>query len=192
MDSKTNSKIEIEYSQEDFDKLYKYFKSVLAINKTLSSAFMGITLTAFIFLLSLGYPDILEEELIIGAISIKIVPASLSILVLSFFFFLTATFLYHYCELKLHSFYLYWGSKLTLSDRYEKSEKLYDRYYNFAFIFLFSGVVFLIAAIIFIFLKFSMGGIFIAIIMLIYIVIVIGMIYLYLRIKKYFLKKKKG
>lgn len=187
-----NSKKEKEHSQKDFDELYKYLKSVLNINKTLSSVFMGLTLTAFIFLLSLGYPDILDVVLIIGGISIKVVSSSLSILVLSFFLFLTTTILYHYCELKLHSFYLYWGSELTLSDRYEKSEKLYNVYYKKANFFLFFGVVCLIYAVIFIFLTFSAGGIFITIIILIYLGITISTIYLILRIIKVFTKKKKS
>ena len=186
-----NSKKEDEHSKKDFEELYRYLKSVLNINKVLASAFMGITLTAFIFLISLGYPDILGITLIIGGNSVKVVSLSLSILVLSFFFFLTSTLLFHFSELKLYSFYLYWDSKLTLSDRYEKSEKLYNVNYNFINIILFSGVVFLIAAVIFIFLNFSAGGIFMTISMLIFIGALIITIYLSIRIKQRMNKKKK-
>jgi hypothetical protein len=178
MDSNLNSKEEKEPSKEDFEKLYKYFKSVLKKNKTLSIAFMGITLTAFIFLLSLGYPDVLDDVLIIGGITIKVVSSSLSILVLSFFLFLLTTFLYHYCELRLDKLYLYWKPKHNLSIRYEKSEQLYDGYYKFAYFLLFSGVAFLITAVTFIFLNFSAGGIIIALISLPYFVILIVVKYL--------------
>ncbi len=188
MDSKINSKIE----DKDFDDLFKYLKSVLNINKTLSSAFMGITLTAFVFLISLGYPEIFEEVLIIGGISIKVVPLSLSILVMSFFSFLASTIIYHYCELNLLSLYLYWDPEFTLSNRYEKSEKLYNVYCNIANVSLFYGVVSLIAAVIFIFLYFSAPGIVLVIMLFIISVIIIGPMYLFLRIKRHFTKKKKG
>ena len=150
IDSNLNSKKEKVPSEEDFEKLYKYFKSVLKKNTTLSIAFMGITLTAFIFLISLGYPEIIDIEEIILGISIKVVSLSLSILVLSFFLFLIATFLYHYCELRLDKLHLYWKPKHKLSLRYEKSEALYDGYYKFAYFLLFSGVIFLITAVTFI------------------------------------------
>ena len=192
VDSKGNSKKVIEHSQKDFEKLFEYLKNVLNINKTLSSAFMGITLTAFIFLISLGYPDILGITLIIGGNSVKVVSLSLSILVLSFFFFLTSTLLFHFSELKLYSFYLYWDSKLTLSDRYEKSEKLYNVNYFYAKLFLIYGVVVLVIAVIFIFLTFSVIGIIISIIILIIIGSVIASIILYPIIKKIFTKKKKS
>ena len=178
------------HSQKDFDELFEYLKSVLNINKTLSSVFMGLTLTAFIFLISLGYPDILDLELIIGDLSIKSVSSSLSLLVLSFFFFLISTFLFHYSELNLYRFYLYWDSELTLSDRYEKSEKLYNVNYYFAKTFLIYGVVVLIIAVIFIFTIFSVGGIFMSIIIFIFLGIVIASIFLILGIKKVFTKKK--
>lgn len=189
MDSKINSKIEDKDFQKDFDELFKYLKSVLNINKTLSSVFMGITLTAFVFLISLGYPDMFEEVLTIGVISIKVVPLSLSILVLSFFMFLTSTIIYNNCELKLLSLYSDWEPEFTLSIRYEKSEKIYNVYYIFANIILFYGVVSLIAAVIFIFLHFSAGGIILAIIVFIALGIVIGTMYLYPRIKRHFHKK---
>lgn len=192
MDSKINSKIEDKDLQKDFDDFYKYLKSVLNINKTLSTVFMGITLTAFVFLISLGYPDIFEDVLIIGSISIKVVPASLGILVMSFFLFLASTIIYHYCELNLLSLYLYWDPEFTLSNRYEKSEKLYNVYYLIANLGLFYGVLSLIAAVILIFLYFSAGGIFLAIIMFIIFGIVIGTMYLFFRIKRHFAKKKKG
>lgn len=184
MDLKMNPKKGNELSQKDFDVLFKYLKSVLSINKTLSTAFMGITLTAFIFLISLGYPDILELELIIGGISIKSVPSSLSFLVLSFFFFLTSTFLFYYSELKLQKFYLYLGSKLTLSERYEKSEKLLKVNYYFAKIFFLYGVIVLILAVILIFFIFSPGGIFIVILTLMSLVPVLVLIYVNIRLKK--------
>ena len=191
MDSKKNSKIEDEDIQKDFDDLFKYLKSVLHINKSLSSVFMGITLTAFIFLISLGYPDILEETLIIGGNPIKVVALSLSILVLSFFFFLTSTIIYNYCELNLLSLYLYWDPEFSLSNRYKRSEKLYNRYYHIANAILLYGVISLIAAVIFIFLYFSAIGIFLAIVILIISGIILGMAYLFLRIKRYIKNKKK-
>ena len=104
VDSKGNSKKVIEHSQKDFEKLFEYLKNVLNINKTLSSAFMGITLTAFIFLISLGYPDILDIVIIVEGTPIKVVLLILVLLVLSFFFFLFSTFLFHFNELKLYIF----------------------------------------------------------------------------------------
>lgn len=192
MNSKINLQKEKEHSQKDFDELYKYLKSILNINKTLSNAFLGITLTAFIFLLSLGYPDILDLALIIGGISIKVVSLSLSILVLSFFFFLTSTFLLHYSELRLYRFYLHWDSELTLSNRYEKCEKIHNVYYKVASLILIYGVIFLIIAVFFIFFTFSMGGIIMVIITSLFIVFVINLIFLYLNMKEIITKKKKN
>ncbi len=192
MDSKINSKIEDKDFQKDFDELFKYLKSVLNINKTLSSVFMGITLTAFVFLISLGYPDMFEEVLTIGAISIKVVPLSLVILVLSFFMFLTSTIIYNSCELNLLSLYSDWEPEFPLSNRYEKSEKLYNVYYLIANVILFYGVISLIAAVIFIFLHFSVGGIILAIIVFMALGKLIGTMYLYPRIKRHFKPKKKA
>lgn len=191
MDSKTNSKIEVENLQKDFEELYEYLKSVLKINKTLSSVFMGITLTAFVFLISLRYPDMLEEVSIIGGIPIRVVGASLGILVISFFFFLTSTMIYHYCELNLNRLSLCRDPKFTLSNRYEKSEKLYKVYYKIASISLFYGVGTLITAVIFIFLYFSVGGIVLTIITFLMFWALIGVMFLYLRIKRHFTKNEK-
>ena len=192
VDSKGNLEKVIEHSQEDFDELFEYLKSVLNINKTISSTFMGITLTAFIFLISLGYPDILDEIFVIGFLSIKLVPFSLIYLVLSFFFCLISTFLYHFCELKLHKLYRYWPANLTLSDRYEKSEKLFKAYNNIFNVFLFYGVVFLIFAVIFIFLNFAAVGIFTTVIIFSSIGVALGTTYLYPKIKKFVNKKRKS
>ena len=46
MNSKTDSKEKEKHTQKDFDELFEYLKGVLNINKTLSSVFMGLTLTA--------------------------------------------------------------------------------------------------------------------------------------------------
>lgn len=192
MDSKINSDKENNHSQKDFDKLYKYLKNVLNIYKTLSSTFMGLTLTAFIFLISLGFPDILELVLIIGGISIKSILLSSSILVLSFFLFLISTFLLHSSVLKLYKFYLYWDSKLTLSERYQKCERIRNVYYYFAKVFLYTGVIFLIIAVFFIFLTFSVGGIIITILTLTIVVYIIVLIFLYLNIKEVCTKKEKN
>ena len=192
MQSKVKSNKKDKLSQKDFKELYDYLKSVLNINKTLSSAFMGITLTAFIFLISLGYPDILDIGLLIEGTSIKTISLSLNILVLSFFFFLISTFFIYYSELKLNRFYLYWDSKLTLSDRFEKTEKLYKVQYFFVKLFFYSGVTFLIIAVFFIFFTFSTGGIIITIIILSILVFGIISIFLYLNMKEIFIKKKES
>lgn len=150
------SKKEKEHTQKDFDELYEYLKSITNINKTLSNTFMGITLTAFIFLITLGYPVIIDAVLI-----------SLVLLILSFFFFFTSTFLFHISELKLFRFYLYWDSELTLAKRYDKIEKLHKVYYNSAITLLVWGVVCLLIAVIFIFSTYSAVGFILAIIFLI-------------------------
>jgi len=191
LNSEAKSIEEDKHSQKDFDELHNYLKSVLSINKSLSSVFMGITLTAFVFLVSLGFPDILDLELIIGGISIKSVQFSLILLVLSFFFFLSSTLLYHISELKIYSFYLYWDSKLTLSERYKKSEKVYIRYYSCGNFFLFFAVNVLIIAVIFIFLTFSVWGIMIFIVTIITLGIAVAPTLLYFGINKVIKKRKK-
>lgn len=185
-----NSKEDNKYSQEDFENFFKYLKNVLNINRTLSSVFMGITLTAFIFLVSLGFPDILELDLIIGGIPIKIISFSLSLLVQSFFFFLISTLLFYYSELKLFRCYFYPDSKLSSFERYEKSKKLHNVIYKFAKLFLFTGIIYLIISVIFIFLTFSIGGIILFILMLMILLDSIVIIVLCLIIKKRFTKKK--
>ena len=174
------SKKETEHSQKDFDKLFKYLKSVISINKTLSNTFFGITLTAFIFLITLGYPDIIDAVFL-----------SLILLILSFFFFFTSTFLFHISELKLYRYYLYLGSELTLTERYEKSEKLHKRYYNSAILLLVWGLFCLLIAVILIFSTYSAGGFIIAVIFLIILGLLMVPMFLIPGIKKIFTKKKK-
>lgn len=143
--------------KKDFDDHYQYIKNVTSIYRGLSSTFMVVSLTAFIFLISVGYPDLLDVEIIIGNCTIKVISLSLSLLVLSFFSFLISTFLYYYKSIKVNILYLYWDSKLSLTDRYEKIDKLADLF--IAGLFLFLGILTLIGAVIFIFLYFSAAGI---------------------------------
>lgn len=191
MVSKEPQKTKNDNLKKNINELYDYLKRVLSINKTLSSTFMGVTLTAFIFLISLGYPDILYEEIIIGKLTIKVVLLSLSILVLSFFFFLSSTFIYHYCQLKLNSLYLFWPSDLSLSNRFDKIEKLYLDPYKIANFVLFFGVITLISAVIFIFFYFSTGGIILSILIFSIFGTGIGVLYLIINIKRLVKNRKK-
>ena len=102
-----------------------------------------------------------------------------------------STFLFHISELKLYRFYLYLGSKLTLTERYEKSEKLRKGYYNSANILLIWGVFCLLIAVILIFSTYSAIGFIIAVIFLIILGILIVPIFLIPGIMKVFTKKEK-
>ncbi|MEE9376540.1 MAG: hypothetical protein V3V33_00710 [Candidatus Lokiarchaeia archaeon] len=152
--------------KKDFDDLYQYVKNVTGIYRNLSSTFMVVSLTAFIFLISVGYPDLLDVQIIILYTAVKVISLSLALLVFSFFLFLISTFIYLYRSLKVNTLYLYWGSKLSLADRYEKIDKLTES--DSAGLFLFLGIMTLISAVIFMFLYFSAIGIVLIIIILLF------------------------
>jgi len=146
--------------KKDFDDLYQYLKNVTSIYRGLSSTFMVVSLTAFIFLISVGYPDLLDVEIIIGNSTIKVISGSLALLVNSFFSFLISTLIYLYKSIKINSLYLYWDSELSLSERFEKIQKLADLF--IAGLLLLWGILTLGGAVIFIFLYFSAFGIILA------------------------------
>jgi len=169
--------------KRDFDDLYQYLKNVTSIYRGLSSTFMVVSLTAFIFLISVGYPDLLDVEIIIGNSTIKVISLSLSLLVLSFFSFLISTFLYYYKSIKVNILYLYWDSKLSLTDRYEKIDKLADLF--IAGLFLLLGILTLIGAVIFIFLYFSAAGIIMVTFLFSFYGLSILMFYLFTKSKRF-------
>ena len=169
--------------KRDFDDLYQYLKNVTSIYRGLSSTFMVVSLTAFIFLISVGYPDLLDVEIIIGNSTIKVISLSLSLLVLSFFSFLISTLLYYYKSIKVNILYLYWDSKLSLTDRYEKIDKLADLF--IAGLFLLLGILTLIGAVIFIFLYFSAAGIIMVTFLFSFYGLLILMFYLFTKSKRF-------
>jgi len=169
--------------KRDFDERYQYLKNETSIYRGLSSTFMVVSLTAFIFLISVAYPGLLDVYIIIGNIYIKVISFSLALLVFSFFSFLFSTLIYYYKSIKTNSLYLYWDSELSFSDRYEKLGKLADL--QIAGFFLSMGIVTLGGAVVLMFLYFSAGGIIMAVIFFSVCGLLLMIFILFKKLKKY-------
>jgi len=150
--------------EKEFHKIYKYIVKITSSNKTLSNLLTGISLTSFVFLISFGYPEMLDEIIIIGQIQIFVLPFSLAFLALSFFMCLTSSLFFYFIEGKTNNNY-YYNETEDFSKRIEKIEK-YIGLIGFANIVLGFGVFALIYSVIVIFLYFSTGGIILSLFLL--------------------------